>query len=298
MLKTIGIISPGEMGYNIALVLNKHGLEVVTCLRGRSPRTQRLAKQANVVDLPNLRAVVDTSDLIISVVVPSAALPVGRSLAKAIGAVNKPVLVADVNAISPMTSLAINKAITAAGGMYVDACIIGSAQRLEKGATFYVSGNYCKEFTALQDFGLTIKVLGNQIGQASAFKMVYAGLTKGLSSLSVELLLTAHSLGLFDQIMERYRLSYPEVADFMAHILPDLPWRAARRSQEMEELSATIKFSGLSPVMAQASGKVLKRVGELIQRSRWEEPHEGQLNFRDTIEKLYHGLKESTDKSS
>lgn len=298
MLKTIGIISPGEMGHNIALVLKKHGLDVVTCLQGRSPRTQRFAKAGGVTDLPNLQAVVEASDLILSVVVPSAALPVGRSLAKAINSVKKPVLVADANAISPMTSTAIDKVITTAGGRYLDVCIIGSAQRLEKGATFYASGDYAEEFTALQEFGLTIKVLGNQIGQASAFKMVYAGLTKGLSSLSVELLLTAHSLGLFDQIMERYRLSYPEVADFMAHILPDLPWRAARRSQEMEELSATIKFSGLSPVMARASGKVLKRIGELTQRSRWEELREGQLNFRDTIEKMYQGLKESPDKSS
>jgi len=293
MLKTIGIISPGEMGYNIALVLKKHGLEVVCCLRGRSPRTLRLAKKGGVADLPSLRAVVEASDLILSVVVPSAALPVGRSLAKAIASVKKPVLVADANAISPMTSIAIDKVVTAAGGKYVDVCIIGSAQRLEKGATFYASGEYAEKFTALQDFGLSIKVLGNQIGQASAFKMVYAGLTKGLSSLSVELLLTARSLGLFDQIMERYRLSYPEVADFMVRMLPDLPWRATRRSQEMEELSATIKSLGLHPVMAPASGKALKRLGELTRRSGWLEPDEGQLNLKDTIEKLYQGLQKS-----
>ena len=298
MLKTIGIISPGEMGHNIALVLKKHGLEVVTCLRGRSPRTLRLAKKGGAADLPSLRAVVEASDLILSVVVPSAALPVGRSLAKAIASVKKPVLVADANAISPMTSIAIDKVVTAAGGKYVDVCIIGSAQRLEKGATFYASGESAEKFMGLQDYGLTTKVLGNQIGQASAFKMVYAGLTKGLSSLSVELLLTARSLGLFDQIIERYRLSYPEIADFMSRMLPDLPWRATRRSQEMEELSATIKSLGLHPVMAPASGKALKRLGELTRSSGWQEPDEGQLNLKDTIEKLYKGLKESPDKSS
>lgn len=293
MLKTIGIISPGEMGYNIAIVLKKHGLEVVTCLRGRSLRTQRLTKQADVRDLPNISAVVDASDLIISVVVPSAALPVGRSLARAIASVKKPALVADVNAISPMTSTAIDEVITAAGGRYMDACIIGSAQKLEKGATFYISGKYCQEFTVLQDFGLSVKVLGEQIGQASAFKMVYAGLTKGLSSLSVELLLTARSLGLFDQIMERYRLSYPEVADFMVKTLPDLPWRAARRSQEMKELSATIKSLGMKPVMARSSGKLLKRIGDLTRSTGWEEPAENQSTLRDTIEKLYQGFKDA-----
>ena len=279
------------MGHNIALVLKKHGLEVVTCLRGRSLRTQQQATQAGVVNLTSLREVVKASDLILSVVVPSAALPVGRSLAKAIVSVKKPILIADVNAISPMTSLSIDKAITTAGGKYVDVCIIGSAQKLEKGATFYASGEYAEEFVALRDFGLHVQVLGNQIGQASAFKMVYAGLTKGLSSLSVELLLTACSLGLFDQIMERYRLSFPDIAEFMAQVLPDLPLRAARRSQEMEELSATIESVGLRPVMAQASGEVLKRIGELAQRSGWQEPDEGQPDLRDTIEKLYQGFK-------
>jgi hypothetical protein len=50
--------------------------------------------------------------------------------------------------------------------------------------------------------------------------------------------------------------------------------------------------------MARASGKVLKRVGELTQRSRWEEPGEGQLTFKDIIEKLYQGLEEVPDKRS
>lgn len=291
VIKTVGILSPGEMGHNIALVLGKRGLRIVTCLQGRSQRSRQLAELAGMASLPSLQDLVTASDLILSVVVPSAALAVGRSLAKAIADTRSQALFADANAISPMTSVAIGEVITTAGGKYVDVSIIGSARNLEKGSTFYVSGEHALEFAALQSFGLRVQALGNHVGQASAFKMVYAGLTKGLSALAVELLLTARALGILDQILEKYRLSHPEIAQFMAQTLPGLPLRAARRSQEMEELSATIEYSGLTPIMAPASGSVLECIGNLNLRSKYSEQDETQWSLRDAIEILYSGLK-------
>lgn len=291
VIKTVGILSPGEMGHSIGVTLGRHGLRVVTCLQGRSQRTRQLAESAGIASLPSLLDVVTASDIILSVVVPSAALELGREIAAAISATGRQVLVADANAVSPMTSIAIGDAITAAGGRYVDVSIIGTAANLEKGATFYVSGERAADFAALQEFGLRVQILGGEIGQASAFKMVYAGLTKGLSSLAVELLVTARALGILDQILEKYRLGHPEIAHFMAQTLPGLPLRAARRSQEMEELSATIKHVGLDPVMAPASGAMLKRIGELKLGSKYSEQDESQWSLQDAVEVLYQGLR-------
>ena len=47
--QSVGVLSPGEMGAAVATVLRAHGLRVVTCLEGRSPRTWQRAEIACVV---------------------------------------------------------------------------------------------------------------------------------------------------------------------------------------------------------------------------------------------------------
>ncbi len=284
---TVAIMSPGEMGHAVAGVLLEHGLKVFTCLAGRSRRTRELAMKSGVTDLPTLEELVTRADLVISVVVPSAASSVASAIADAVKRTGTSPLYADLNAVSPMTSTAIGEGVSAAGGRYVDGCIIGASSKLKKGTTFYVSGPRASEFTVLSEFGLRVEVLGERIGQASAFKMIYAGLTKGLSALSAELLLAAHSLDIMDQIVERYRSSFPEIVAFMESNLPRVPFRAARRSEEMEELSATIRAAGLEPVMAPAAGRMLKTLGDLNLRASYSEEDEAQWNLPEVM-KIVH----------
>ena len=51
-LKTIGLLSPGDMGHTVGQVLVTHGLRVLTCLKGRSERTRLLAEKAGITDVP------------------------------------------------------------------------------------------------------------------------------------------------------------------------------------------------------------------------------------------------------
>ena len=44
-LKTVGLLSPGDMGHIVGNVLVTHGLRVITCLQGRSERTRTLAEK-------------------------------------------------------------------------------------------------------------------------------------------------------------------------------------------------------------------------------------------------------------
>ncbi len=212
-METVAILSTGEMGHSVASVLGSHGLRVVTCLAGRSARTVGLAKKAGALNLSTLEEVAAQSDLVISIVVPSAARPLAEALSLAIAETRKPVLFADANAISPMTAKAIEGIITEAGGRFADVCIIGTAAKVGRGTTFYASGAWAADFAELGKFGLQIEILGDRPGQASAFKIVYAGLTKGVSSLLVESLLLAHSLGILEPIMNYI---CPEVKRFGA----------------------------------------------------------------------------------
>ena len=286
-IETVGILSTGEMGHRVALVLRDHGLRVVTCLAGRSRRTAELAAKAGVVDLSTSDALVARSDLIISIVVPSAAKPLAETIATAIAAARKPVLYADANAISPMTARSIEKIITAVGGRFADVCIIGTSTKVGRGTTFLASGDCAADFAELGKFGLQIEILGDLPGQASAFKIVYAGLTKGVSALLMELLLLAHSLGILEPIMAQYRSKFPDLLRFAESSLPGLPFRAARRSDEMAELSLTIAAEGLTPVMAPASQQLLASLGDLNWRAEYSEEEAEKWDIKTVLALLY-----------
>ena len=64
---------------------------------------------------------------------------------------------------------------------YVDGGIIGGPHRRPTTAQrLYVSGEAAQRGVRLANYGLTVRVLDGPIGMASALKMSYGGITKGL----------------------------------------------------------------------------------------------------------------------
>ncbi len=267
----IGILSIGEMGYHWARVLTSHGVRVLTYAQDRSETTRKRAENIGVECVPSLPALVKNADLIVSIVVPSAAKGVARKVAKAAaqtGVTN--LLYLDANAISPMAAEQIGKVLARGNVEFVDGCIIGSASKIDKGAVSYVSGPQASRVEQLQAGGLTVKVLGPAVAQASAFKVVYAGLTKGLQGLFVELLMGAQRFGLLDEIIKRYEESFPGLLDKIAPSIIGLRIHAGRRAEEMVELRQTFNHHGMKAFMAPAAQKVLQSIADLDVRQTSE----------------------------
>jgi len=263
-LQKIGILSIGEMGYHWAKILNARGVEVVTYAKDRSETTRKRAENVGAKCLPSMKNFVDDADLIVSIVVPSAAKRVAAKVAKAAArSGRKDILYLDANAISPMTADEIDAILKPAGVEFVDGCIIGSAAKMDKGAVIYVSGPQAARIKELSSYGFSVKVLGPKVAQASAFKVVYAGLTKGLQALFVELLMGAKSFGLLDEILKRYEESFPGLLDKVAQSIVGLRIHAGRRAEEMDELKRTFNHHGLSAFMAPAVKKVLQAIAAL-----------------------------------
>lgn len=260
--RKIGILSIGEMGYYWARLLKEHGVEVMTSTSGRSEITRKRAENAGVKSVP-LPRLVSEADLIVSIVVPFAARKIASKVGKALAKVGrKDCLYLDANAISPMTADTIGQVLSQAQAGFVDGSIIGSANKLSD-AVVYVSGPRAEELRALGDGGLTVEVLGAKIGQASAFKIVYAGLTKGLQALFTELLLSARKFDLLQEIMRRYEESFPGLVGKVGRGIAALPVHAGRRAEEMRELGETFRHNGLKAVMAPATQKVLEAIAAL-----------------------------------
>ena len=103
------------------------------------------------------------AELIVSIVVPSAAKKVATKVAKAaLKSGRKDLLYCDANAISPMTADAIATVLAPAGVNFVDGCIIGSAARMGKGTIVYLSGPQAERLRGLEAFNIPLKALGSE----------------------------------------------------------------------------------------------------------------------------------------
>jgi 3-hydroxyisobutyrate dehydrogenase-like beta-hydroxyacid dehydrogenase len=262
--KKVGILSIGEMGFHWAKLLKSFGVEVLTYDKDRGEVSRKRGENAGATSMPSMAELVKSSELIVSIVVPSAAQRVAENVAKAVQeAGRKGLLFLDANAISPMTADSIAKVLAPAGVRFVDGCIIGSAAKMGKGTIVYVSGSEASRLQALEEFKIPVKVLGPNTNQASAFKVVYAGLTKGLQGLFCELLMGARRFGLLNEVRAQYEESFPGLLDKVAPSIIGLRIHAGRRAEEMDELKRTFNRHGMESFMAPAAQKVLEAIAAL-----------------------------------
>ncbi len=257
----VGIMSPGDMGAAIGERLREHGLEVLTCLEGRSELTRSRAEEAGFRAVPSLDGLVSEADLILSVLVPAEAATLAEAVAastRRCGA--RPVFV-ECNAIAPQTVLAIEGLVRGAGAGFIDAGIIGGPPRPGYSPHIYCSGPETAPLEALAAYGLDVRVVGPRIGQASGLKMVYAASTKGTTALWTELLVAARALGLEEALRAEWGESSPTARQQLAAI-PTMPRRARRWVGEMEEIAATFASLGLTPRILEGAADIYRLVAE------------------------------------
>jgi hypothetical protein len=280
-------MSIGEMGFRWAKLLKAHGVEVLTYDKDRGEVSRRRGENAGVTSVASMTDLVSQTELIVSIVVPSAAIDVAKKVAAAVKAARrKDLTFLDANAISPMTAEEIGKNLEPAGVNFIDGCIIGSAARMGKGTIVYVSGREANRMQVLEKFNIPVKVLGASTNQASAFKVVYAGLTKGLQGLFCELFMGARRFGLVEEIRAQYDESFPGLLEKVSSSIVGLNIHAGRRAEEMDELKRTFDHFGMNSFMAPAAQKVLEAIAAL---PRGEASASGARagDLAETLERFY-----------
>jgi len=192
---------------------------------------------------------VTAAEGILAILPPAEAEPVACRVAEAMRRTGRRPIYADCNAVSPATARRIGDAIAAAGAPFIDAGIIGAPPAAGRGDTrVYASGPQAKWLESLagrgERGGMAVIGLGDEIGRASAIKMVYAALTKGTMTLQAAVLVTAMRVGVFDELGRELEKSQPEAWARMG-ILPFLPADSARWIGEMEQIAATFRDAGV-----------------------------------------------------
>jgi len=200
MAPTVGVVSAGDMGAAIGAALAANGLDAATSLEGRSALTRTRAAEAGMRDAGSLTALVERSDLLLSVLPPADALSVAEEIADAMARTGARPVFAECNAVAPRTAQRIATLIGDAGASVIDAGIIGPPPAPGSRTRIYCSGPDTAPLEALREHGLDVRRVGPRIGQASGLKMVYAASTKGTTALWTELLTAAEAMGLTDAL--------------------------------------------------------------------------------------------------
>jgi L-threonate 2-dehydrogenase len=240
MKPTVAIVAPGAMGAGLAWALQSHGIEVTTTLTGRSAASLARAQAAGMRDVSP--AQLTEADFLLSVLPPAAALSFARELAPVLEKAGHKPLFVDCNAVSPETAREIGAVIAATGAPFADAGIIGlPPQPQHKGPRLYASGGPAARLAELVPYGLDIRVLEGPIGAASALKMSFAGINKGLTAVASAMILAATRSGAAPALRQELSESWPEMLATLSRQVPDMLPKAYRWVAEMGEIA---EFAG------------------------------------------------------
>jgi 3-hydroxyisobutyrate dehydrogenase-like beta-hydroxyacid dehydrogenase len=259
---TVGLLAPGEMGHAVAAILQRRGVRVITNLAGRSEQTAARARKVQIEAVHNDTALARESDIFLSIAPPGEAAGIARRLAAVAAPRSNALVYVDCNAVSPATARDLGAIIAPAGLAYVDAGIIGPPPRKGESRTrIYASGPEAATFARLAEFGLDIRLVEGGIGAASAVKMCYAALTKGLMAIASQAFTTAQLLGVAEVLRAELATSRPWVLDEADKGLPKVPPKAYRWIAEMEEIGKTFAAAGFTHDLFEAVADVYREVG-------------------------------------
>ncbi|MCW5603220.1 MAG: NAD(P)-dependent oxidoreductase [Burkholderiales bacterium] len=280
-LRNIGIVSPGDMGQAVAQTLRESGLGVHVALEGRSARTRALALEASLNDCGSMRSLVEHCDMLLSILNPAAAVENAQAVAAAMRETGcRPVFV-DCNAIAPQTMRDIDGIIRSAGGECIDAGIIGPPPRGKASMRFYASGPQAGLTAQLASPRVTVRMVSDRIGDASAVKMCYASYSKAAVALGVEMLVAAHRLGVHEALEQELLGSSADNRDWILKRTPSMPPKAYRWVPEMLEIAKTFEGVGMTPRMLQGAADLYEMIAQTPLGR--ESPEEARDRNRDSL---------------
>lgn len=269
MKPVVAVIAQGAMGAAVAKRLVENGLEVRTSLAGRSADSEKRARAAGMAPVADEQ--IATTDIFLSIVPPGDAVAVAERFAPILRASNhKPVFV-DCNAVSPPTAQRIAAVIDTTGCSFVDAGIIGAPPRPDyAGPVFYASGAEAPRFATLSSYGLDVRVLGGPLTAASALKMSYAGITKGLTALGSVMMLAATRGGSADALYDELKQSQPQLLAWLTRQVPAMYSKAYRFVGEMEEIADFVGEDEAAHQMFEGITQLYERLAQDVETDKKE----------------------------
>lgn len=217
------------------------------------PERRAAMASAGVGTADNAAEALADRAFLLSLVTADAALEAAREYAPLLP---EGALWCDMNSVAPDTKREAAAAIEAAGGRYVDVAVMAP---VDKGMAvpLLVSGPHALAAQPLLEaLGFeSVQVVGDEVGRASAIKMIRSVMVKGLEALSWECAAAAQAAGVFDEVMASLDASEKAIgwAERVAYNRERMETHGLRRAAEMEESAKTLQGLGIEPIMTRGT---------------------------------------------
>lgn len=274
------------MGQAIAQQLKRNGFAVYTALDGRSARSRALAAAAGISDLGTLDQLAARCDVILSIMNPGAALEFAQSLAQSIARAGTRPLVVDCNAIAPTTMHAVHAALSAVGAHSLDAGMFSPPPCDGAHGRLFVSGPGADALNAFATPEMSVRVLSDRIGDASALKMLDAVISKGVTALVLQMLIAAKRYGVAEELEEQFTPARRRIYDVVIDALPVMPSKSYRWVPEVMEIAKTLEAVGMTPTMIEGAAEVYDFVARTALGRQTPEQRDRALDGRGVVEQL------------
>jgi 3-hydroxyisobutyrate dehydrogenase-like beta-hydroxyacid dehydrogenase len=272
----VGFLGFGEAGSGIATGLHAAGVRPVLAFDRLidSEATSGLSRRATTAGAILVRSVAElaaSARVVFSAVTPAAAEEAARSAAPHLTPQH---IFVDLNSVAPSAKRHAEAAVSASGARYVDAAVMGAVPPLGHRVPILLAGPAASELIGLlEPYGMRLKVVGDQVGAASAVKMCRSVALKGVEALLLECLLAADRYSASEQVLESLEESFPgtgwvALAD---HLLARTAIHGERRGHELLHAAQTLSAVGVQPTLTSAAAARLLDTAKLGLRERFQE---------------------------
>jgi len=254
----ISFIGFGEAGQAIASGLRETGIERIAAWDILFPKAEGARLKA-AGDTMGVRLVAET-DMIIAAVTAASSVEAARSVAPHLK--GSPYYL-DINSVSPGRKQETAK-LLGERARYVDVAVVAAIHPARQKTPLLIAGPHAEAISPLlNEMAMKLSVVGADVGQAAAIKMIRSVMIKGMEALTLECFLAASRAGVLEEVTASLQNNYPtldfnKIADYN---LERMASHGERRAAEMEESAATLRELGLDPLMVDSTVKRQREMG-------------------------------------
>jgi 3-hydroxyisobutyrate dehydrogenase-like beta-hydroxyacid dehydrogenase len=288
---TIGLVGYGEVGRILAEDLRARGVANVLAhdIKQGGPDEAPLRDHAarHGVRLAGSHGeLAARSDLIISAVTASQAVPVAEACAPAL---RSGAWVLDFNSASPGAKIRAGEIVAAAGGRYVEGAVMTSIPPYRIRVPLLLGGPDAAALAPLLDvLGFAGQAGPEKLGVASATKMCRSVMIKGLEAMVIESFTAARVWGVEDAVLASLCETFPGIdwekqgAYFFQRVIQ----HGRRRAEEMREAAQTVREAGLTPWSAAGTAERQDWVADLADSGLFGECNAPRKDWREDADRI------------
>jgi 3-hydroxyisobutyrate dehydrogenase-like beta-hydroxyacid dehydrogenase len=265
---TVCFIGFGEAGQAIAAGLHDAGtVERMSAwdILFPKPEGAKLLQAAETIGVRRATSAADAvrdADIIVTAVTAASSVEAAKSVKTHLS--GRPFLL-DINSVSPGRKQDTAK-LLGEDARYVDVAVLAPIYPARHQTPMLLAGPHAEAIApTIAALGMRASIAGPETGAAAAIKMVRSVMIKGIEALTMECFVAAARAGVIDEVAASLKNNYPGLdwAKVVPYNLERMASHGERRAAEMEEVADTLRELGVEPLMATATVKRQREMGQI-----------------------------------